>query len=141
MVSSILPKNKRKQFDLRYHNSNIEFFVPFWRELKIPKRHFEINWPLVISKFLHILFCKFSAFSLEFKKLSWSLEQFFLTVGQNNFGNKIPWKPFRALEYKTIISCYWMIFFSIPNQCASNNCPVTIIKSISIFSHFRVCTG
>ena len=27
-------------------------------------------------------FCKFSAFSLEF--------QFFLTVGQNNFGNKIP---------------------------------------------------
>ena len=34
-------------------------------------------------------FAKFSAFSLEFQKLSRSLEQFFLTVGQNNFGNKI----------------------------------------------------
>ena len=34
---------------------------------------------------------KFSAFSLEFQTFfSRSLEQFFLTVGQNNFGNKIP---------------------------------------------------
>ena len=35
----------------------------------------------------------------NFKSFSWSLEHFFLTVGQNNFGNKIPlldwchWKP------------------------------------------------
>ena len=35
------------------------------------------------------LFFKFSAFSLEFQKFSRSLEQLFLTVGQNNFGNKI----------------------------------------------------
>ena len=28
--------------------------------------------------------------SSNFKSFSWSLEQFFLTVGQNNFGNKIP---------------------------------------------------
>ena len=35
-------------------------------------------------------FCKFSAF----KTFSWSLEQFFLTVGQNNFGNKIPYLEF-----------------------------------------------
>ena len=27
---------------------------------------------------------------MNFKSFSWSLEQFFLTVGQNNFGNKIP---------------------------------------------------
>ena len=26
----------------------------------------------------------------NFKSFSWSLEQFFLTVGQNNFGNKLP---------------------------------------------------
>ena len=26
----------------------------------------------------------------NFKSFSWSLEQFFLTVGRNNFGNKIP---------------------------------------------------
>ena len=30
------------------------------------------------------------AFSLEFKKTSLTLEQFFLTVGQTNFDNKIP---------------------------------------------------
>ena len=41
---------------------------------------------LVISKILQVL----SAFSLEFIFFSLSLEQFFLTVGQNNFGNKIP---------------------------------------------------
>ena len=28
--------------------------------------------------------------ALNFKSFSWSIEQFFLTVGQNNFGNKIP---------------------------------------------------
>ena len=33
-------------------------------------------------------FCKFSA--SNFKKNSRSREQFFLTVGQNNFGNKVP---------------------------------------------------
>ena len=28
----------------------------------------------------------------NFKSFSWSVEQFFLTVGQNNFANKIPLK-------------------------------------------------
>ena len=42
-VSSILPKNERKQFDLWYHSSKVELFVRFLGELKIPKRHFEIN--------------------------------------------------------------------------------------------------
>ena len=36
-------------------------------------------------------FWKFLAFSLEFLNFSRSPEQFFLTVVQNNFGNKIPW--------------------------------------------------
>ena len=36
MVSSILPKNERKQFDLRYHSSKFEFFRSFFLgELKI----------------------------------------------------------------------------------------------------------
>ena len=47
MVYSILPINEQKQFDLRHHNSKVEFFWSFFGELKIPKRHFEINWPLV----------------------------------------------------------------------------------------------
>ena len=33
---------------------------------------------------------KFEAEGQEFAKILRSLEQFFLTVGQNNFGNKIP---------------------------------------------------
>ena len=44
---------------------------------------------------------KFEAEGQEFVKSLRSLEQFFLTVGQNNFGNKIPLSPtsnFLALE-------------------------------------------
>ena len=41
---------------------------------------------LVIENF----FCKFSAFSLEFQKFFSITRTFFLTVGQKNFGNKIP---------------------------------------------------
>ena len=43
LVSSILPKNKRKELDLRYHSSEVEIFDWFLGELKIPKRHFEIK--------------------------------------------------------------------------------------------------
>ena len=32
----------------------------------------------------------------NFMSFSWSLEHFFLTVGQNNFGNKIPLSPQRS---------------------------------------------
>ena len=35
-------------------------------------------------------FCKFSAFSFELQKFFSNTRTFFLTVGQNNFGNKIP---------------------------------------------------
>ena len=36
------------------------------------------------------IFTNSQALALNFKSLSRSLEYFFLTVGQNNFGNKIP---------------------------------------------------
>ena len=42
-------KNERKQFDLRYHSRKLNFFVRFLGELKIPKRHFEINWPFFMG--------------------------------------------------------------------------------------------
>ena len=42
-MSSILPKNERKQFEL---SCEVEFFCSFLGELKIPKSHFEINWTL-----------------------------------------------------------------------------------------------
>ena len=38
--------------------------------------------------------------SLNFKIFSWSLEQFFLKVGQNNFGNKIPFLSCWAFQSK-----------------------------------------
>ena len=46
------------------------YWINCSRDLKI----FANSWPL----------------ALNFKSFSWSLEQFSLTVGQNNFGNKIP---------------------------------------------------
>ena len=44
-----------------------------------------INWSSDLKKFANS-----RPSALNFKKISRSLEQFFLTVGQNNFGNKVP---------------------------------------------------
>ena len=41
------PKNKRKQVNLRYHSSKVEFLLfVFCRKSMTPNNHFEINWPL-----------------------------------------------------------------------------------------------
>ena len=42
-------------------------------------------------------FLKFEAEGWEFAKILRSLEQFFLTVGKNNFGNKIPFSIFSSI--------------------------------------------
>ena len=54
MVSSILPQNERKKFDLTtvHDTSGRIVFVRFSEELRTPKRHFEINWPLRFSAIL-----------------------------------------------------------------------------------------
>jgi hypothetical protein len=71
----ILPKNDRKQFDLRYHSSYLGriFSFVFLEELKILTRHFEINWPLIILsfKFAWILVVK-DLFSVWEFGCSWS---------------------------------------------------------------------
>ena len=54
VVSSSFPKNEWKQFDLRYHSCKVDFFVHFLGELKIPKRLFEINWPLSTTRLKNI---------------------------------------------------------------------------------------
>ena len=46
------PKKQTKKIALRYHGSKLNFFVCLLGELKIPKRHFEINWPLKKNTFL-----------------------------------------------------------------------------------------
>ena len=40
LVSSIIPKNEQKQFNLRYHSNKVDFFCSFLGELKIPKKTF-----------------------------------------------------------------------------------------------------
>ena len=59
----------------------------------------KLFWPFTIwincsSHLKHFANSRPSASSL--KSFSWSIEQFFLTVGQNNFGNKIPFLIFVA---------------------------------------------
>ena len=44
----------------------------------------------------------------NFKKISWSLEHFFLTIGQKNFGNKIP-------LFSLISRLHFFLFFSAPH--------------------------
>ena len=55
----------------------------------------------MISKFLQILGFQ----PRNFKSFSRSLEQFFLTVGQNNFGNKIPLQLWLQKYFGPIV-CY-----------------------------------
>ena len=62
----------------------------------------KLFWPFTVwtnySSVLKI-FANSLPSALNFKSFSQSLEQSFLTVGQNNFGNKIPfllWEPFKG---------------------------------------------
>ena len=48
------------------------------------------------------------------KNLSWSLEQFFFTVGQNNFGNKIPFL------HLAIHFCFLETYKDTQTICAQN---------------------
>ena len=54
----------------------------------------------------------------DLKSFSRSLEQFFLTVGQNNFGNKIPFQTWLGLLYQSfsqpnIVSSFSIVFRTI----------------------------
>ena len=45
-------KKRTKQFDLTTMIPQVDLFsFVFWKNLKTPKRHFEINWPLKIAHF------------------------------------------------------------------------------------------
>ena len=51
MVSSILSKNEQKWFNLPYYDTwSRNVFVRFFlEELKTPKGHFEIKWPVLLG--------------------------------------------------------------------------------------------
>jgi len=48
LISSILPKNEQKNSLNHYDTSGEIVFIHFLEELETPKRHFEINWSLMI---------------------------------------------------------------------------------------------
>ena len=43
LVSSISPKNERKQVNLRYHSNKVEFFCSFFGRIEDTKNPVEIN--------------------------------------------------------------------------------------------------
>ena len=74
----------------------------------------------------------------NFKSFSRSLEQFFLTVGQNNFGNKIPFfnvhrryrnskstvfKPYLATILKTLFPCFSCRYHQLDGLISSTTSP------------------
>ena len=69
---------------------------------------------LVIEKLL-----KFEAESREFSKFLRSLEQFVLTVGQNNFGNKIPYHR-QNLANRSIGPSPWIKFVLEKHEWPAN---------------------
>ena len=49
-VFDFLQKKRTKEFDFTTMIPQVDLFLfVFWRKSKKPKRHFEINWPLVIT--------------------------------------------------------------------------------------------
>ena len=65
-------KTNKKIWLYHYGTSSRIVFIRFSEELKIPKRHFEINWPLYVN-YINLL-CEFS-FIQQIKKI---IETFFL---------------------------------------------------------------
>ena len=53
MLSSILPKNKRKQFKLRYHSNKVEFLCSFFKKIKDTKKTFRNELTFTRSIFSH----------------------------------------------------------------------------------------
>ena len=101
---------------LKLTNTWIERNNSFYRWIKLA--NFLVAYLLLSQKYTHremvfcyqncsdLLwsqkFCKFEAEGREFQKFFLITRQFFLTVGQNNFGNKIPFlsflQRFRSLQ-------------------------------------------
>ena len=121
MVSSILPKNERKQFDLRYHSSKVEFFsFIFWENWRyIPKRHFEINWPLA-SEFICLFHFKITyvLYAIVFivrSKLWVYRNSVWLEELRSNSWGKWSW-PEHRLEEKNLEQ------FSRPHEMSVRTC-------------------
>ena len=93
------------QFEL-YNCSNLLDMRNLQEQVKKTFCYHKLFWPFIVwincpSDLKHFANSRPSA--SNFQSFSWSLEQFYLTVGQNNFGNKIPFLEnvfIKSLEFK-----------------------------------------
>ena len=70
-----------------------------------------------------IIATKYVLHSLEFQSFTRSLEQFFLTVGQNNFGNKIPFLKTQDIKNTHSENCTdfeWQTDYTYVLACLRN---------------------
>ena len=58
----------------------------------------KLFWPFTVWTNCSSNLKNFANSASNFKSFSWSLEQFFLTVGQNNFGNKITFLIWKSIH-------------------------------------------
>ena len=90
--------------------SRIHFFTSIILSWKSGLRWYFVS--KIVLTYCEIGFCKYSALKLEFQKFFSITRTFFLTVGQNNFGNKI---PFLKNEVNQIYG-FWTFFLSLPDS-------------------------
>ena len=78
---------------------------------------------------------EFEAEDREFSKFLRSLEQFFLTVGQNNVGNKIPF--LMKCDFKIVFATLWrLIYAKIALKHVYNFGVGSFCKPVVIFKRF-----
>ena len=81
-VSSIHPKNERKQFDLRYHSGKVNSFHSIFGRIEedTKKIHFEITWPLERnSERFCTLLIKSCLYTSQYYFADWTLEKWGLS--------------------------------------------------------------
>ena len=78
---------------MNYNCSNLSYLRKLQEQVKKAFCYQKLFWPFTVwinCSSDREIFANSRPSASNFKKISRSLEQFFLTVGQNNFGNKIP---------------------------------------------------
>ena len=126
LVMRIFPCDKKPQYifsnfscmflysNNNYNCSNLSYLRNLQQQVKTAFCYRKLFWPFTVrtncSNDLK-MFTNSRPSASNFKKNSRLLEQFFLTVGQNNFGNKILflWKKFRF--FFLLLSCLVRFFF------------------------------
>ena len=112
---------RKLQYQVKKAFSYKKLFWPFtvWINCSSDLKTFTNSWPSASN----------------FKSFSRSLEQFFLTVGQNNFSNKIP--ILHAMMFLLDISvCSWIIQQEFPESTATK-VRLFLDRSCSIFSWLK----